>query len=213
VAIIAPADRMNAQSQNALLKTLEEPPSGTTLILTASAPELLLATIRSRCAKIPFGPLPFDFIAGKVMSERRLDKATAQLVAVMSEGSLSRALELELEALTRRAEVIALFEAAVDRQVLPMLQFAETFGSSREAAEEVLSILRVWLRDLIAVKSSARLSYADLRELAKERAARHTDGTIHTRWALLERAATAMAERNAAPRLQLERMLIEMGRA
>jgi DNA polymerase-3 subunit delta' len=213
VAIIAPADRMNAQSQNALLKTLEEPPSGTTLILTASAPELLLATIRSRCAKIPFGPLPLEFIADKVMGERRLDKATAQLVAVMSEGSLSRALELDLEALTRRTEVIALFEAAVDRHLIPMLQFAETFGASREVAEEVLSILRVWLRDLIAAKNGTRLSYADLGEMAKERAARHTEAAIHARWALLERAATAMAERNAAPRLQLERMLIEMERA
>ncbi len=214
VAIIAPADRMNAQSQNALLKTLEEPPSGTTLILTASAPELLLATIRSRCAKIPFGPLPLDFITEKVLSGRHLDKATAQLVAVMSEGSLARALEVDLEALTRRREVIALFEAAVDRQLVPMLQFSETFGVSREVADEVLSILRVWLRDLSAVKSgSARLSYADLRELATERAARQTDAAIHARWALLERAATAMAERNAAPRLQLERMLIEMGRA
>ena len=214
VAIIAPADRMNAQSQNALLKTLEEPPSGTVLMLTASSPELLLATIRSRCAKITFGPLPLEFIADKVLSERRLDKSGARLVAMMSEGSLARAMEVDLEALSRRRETIALFEAAVDRQLVPLLQFGETFGASREAAEEVLSILRVWLRDLIAVKSgSTQLSYADLRELAEERAVRQSDAAIHARWALLERAATAIAERNAAPRLQLERMLIEMGRA
>jgi DNA polymerase III subunit delta' len=213
MAIIASADRMNTQSQNALLKTLEEPPSGSVLVLLASSPELLLATIRSRCAKIQFGPVPADFIADKVQSERHLDRATAQLAAVMSEGSLSRALELDLEALTRRREVIALFEAAVGHQLIPMLQFAETFGASREIAEEVLAILRVWLRDLLTARSGAtRLNYSDLRELTEERAFKQSEATIHARWALLERAAAAIAERNAAPRLQLERMLIEMER-
>ncbi len=213
VAIIGSADRMNVQSQNALLKMLEEPPLGSILILIASSPELLLATIRSRCAKIQFGPLPVEFIAGKVQSERQLDRATAQLAALMSEGSLSRALALDLDALTRRREVIALFEAAAGRQLPAMLQFAETFGASREVAEEVLAVLRVWLRDLLTVRSgAARLNYADLRELAEERALKQSDASIHARWTALERAATAIAERNAAPRLQLERMLIEMGR-
>ncbi len=214
VAILVCADQMNAQAQNAFLKTLEEPPSGTVLILIASSPELLLPTIRSRCSKIQFGPLPVDFIAGKIQAERELDSATAHLVAVMSEGSLSRALDLDVEGLGRRKDVIALFEEAVGLQPAPMLKFAETFGASRERAEEALAILRVWFRDLLSIRSgSARLNYSDLHDLAEQSAAGKSESAIHTRWTLLERAMEAISEKNGAPRLQLERMLIEMGAA
>jgi DNA polymerase-3 subunit delta' len=56
--IVDPADAMNPQAQNALLKTLEEPPPDTTLVLVASSPDSLLPTIRSRCLRVPFAPLP-----------------------------------------------------------------------------------------------------------------------------------------------------------
>jgi DNA polymerase-3 subunit delta' len=214
VAILASADQMTAQAQNAFLKTLEEPPPGSVLILIASSPERLQATIRSRCAKVQFAPLPVDFIASKIQAERKLDSTTAHLVAVMSEGSLSRALDLNVEGLSRRKDAIALFEEALGLQPSPLLKFAETFGASRERAEEVLAVLRVWFRDLLSVRSgSARLNYSDLQELAEQSAAKQSEWAIHTRWNLLERAMEAISERNGAPRLQLERMLIEMGRA
>ncbi len=201
VAILVCADQMNVQAQNAFLKTLEEPPSGSVLILIASSP-------------IQFGPLPVDFIASKIQAERELDPATAHLVAVMSEGSLSRALDLDVEALGRRKDVIALFEAAVGLQPAPLLKFAEIFGASREMAEEVLAVLRVWFRDLLSIRSgSPRLNYSDLQELAEHSAAGQSESAIHTRWTLLERAMEAISERNGSPRLQLERMLIEMGAA
>src|SRR5919112_389234 len=57
VAIVEQADRMNEDAQSALLKTLEEPPSGVTIILCAAEEERLLPTIRSRCARVRLGPL------------------------------------------------------------------------------------------------------------------------------------------------------------
>ena len=64
--LIDPADTMNPQAQNALLKTLEEPPDDTTLVLVASSPDALLPTIRSRCARVTFGPLPDGFIRARL---------------------------------------------------------------------------------------------------------------------------------------------------
>ena len=57
VAIVRDAQRMNDDAQSALLKTLEEPPAGTTLILCADDEERLLPTVRSRCARIRLGPV------------------------------------------------------------------------------------------------------------------------------------------------------------
>jgi len=70
--IIDPADAMNPQAQNALLKTLEEPPDDTTLVLVAASPDSLLPTIRSRCLRVAFGPLPAEVIAPRL--EERLPK-------------------------------------------------------------------------------------------------------------------------------------------
>jgi DNA polymerase-3 subunit delta' len=56
--VLDPADAMNPQAQNALLKTLEEPPEDTTLVLVSSTPDALLPTIRSRCLRVVFAPGP-----------------------------------------------------------------------------------------------------------------------------------------------------------
>src|SRR5512136_2772802 len=60
--ILDPADAMNPQAQNALLKTLEEPPDDTTLVLVAAGGDALLPTIRSRCLRVAFAPLPASAI-------------------------------------------------------------------------------------------------------------------------------------------------------
>ena len=73
LALLIGAHGMNESAQNALLKTLEEPPKGTVLVLTTSMPDKLLPTIRSRCAKAQFGPLPLSLVAEKVAAKRKLD--------------------------------------------------------------------------------------------------------------------------------------------
>ncbi len=60
VFIVDEAELMNDAGQNALLKTLEEPPAGTVLVLVTSSEDRLLATIRSRCQRVAFGPLSDD---------------------------------------------------------------------------------------------------------------------------------------------------------
>jgi DNA polymerase III subunit delta' len=211
VALVVDAHLLNPQAQNAFLKTLEEPPSDTTLILLASAPDKLLPTIRSRCSKVHFGPLPLELISERLQKERKLDAQTARLAAVMAGGSLGRALALDLDALAARKEVITGFEALAPGEVGAMLRWAETFGASREVAEQALTILSLWTRDVSLMKAGAeRLANSDLAELAREVAERTHESTLHRRHAMLEKAKTTIVERNAAPRLQLERMLIEL---
>lgn len=67
VFLVRQAELMNAPAQNALLKTLEEPPAGVTIILLASRAEQMLPTTLSRCAIVRFGPLPREFVTRKLM--------------------------------------------------------------------------------------------------------------------------------------------------
>jgi DNA polymerase-3 subunit delta' len=213
VAIITSAHTMNVQAQNAFLKTLEEPPAETTLILVAAAVDRLLPTIRSRCSKVHFGPLPVELIAERVQKERKLDPASARLAATMAGGSLGRALSMDLDVLARRKDVLTRFESLRPDDALPALAFAEAHGGSREDAEQVLELLALWTRDVALAKAGVEaLANQDLTELAREVAARTSEAALHQRHALLERARAAISQRNGSPRLQLERLLIELMR-
>ncbi len=211
VALLIDAHAMNAQAQNALLKTLEEPPKGTVLVLTTSMPDKLLPTIRSRCAKAHFGPLPEAFLVEKLVAKRKIDTATAQQAARLAGGSLSRAMELDVKKLEKRREIIEAFEALKRDDARGWLAFAETYGDGRVEAEDALDVLQVWLRDVLAAQVGAvSLVNADLKELAEKAASRDGAPALLRRMTVLDEAKNAISARNGAVRLQLERMLIEM---
>ncbi|NVJ14839.1 DNA polymerase III subunit delta' [Myxococcus sp. AM010] len=211
VALIVSAQTMNVQAQNAFLKTLEEPPSDTTLILVASAMDRLLPTIRSRCGKVHFGPLPVDLVAQRVAEARKLDAETAKLAAVMAGGSLGRAMALDVAALSRRKDIVTAFETLRGEDAVGLLRFAEAHGGSREEAESTLELLALWTRDVALVKAGLEsgLANRDLVELARQVAGRTSDILLHRRHSLMEAARAGIA-RNGAPRLQMERMLIDL---
>jgi DNA polymerase III subunit delta' len=213
VAIVTHADQMNEPAQNAFLKTLEEPPPGTVLVLVASSPDKLLPTIRSRCARVQFVPLPDALVARKVEEARKLDPATASLVATMAHGSLSRALEMDVERLGDLRRMLERFEALDPDDARGWLAFAEEHGGSREEVEETLEALDRWTRDVSVVQAGAeRITHADLIELARSAAARAPASTLQRRHRLIGEAQEEMRERNASPRLQLEKVLIEGAR-
>ena len=95
VAVIDDADYMNEEGANVLLKTLEEPPPHSLLILVGTSPAKQLPTIRSRCQLVRFEPLP-DEVVTRLLSEQRIaaDAAQAERLARYSGGSLERAAEL-----------------------------------------------------------------------------------------------------------------------
>jgi DNA polymerase-3 subunit delta' len=92
VVIVNEADALVAAAQNALLKTLEEPPPASVFILITSRPDVLLPTVRSRCPQLRFRPLgPHDIAAALVA--RGLAETEARAVAASADGSLGRALQ------------------------------------------------------------------------------------------------------------------------
>jgi DNA polymerase III subunit delta' len=93
VIVFDSADALNREAQNALLKTLEEPPPSSMLILVTPQPGVLLDTVRSRCPMVRFGPLGVSEIAEWLMREEGLAEGQARSVAAMSRGSLAAARE------------------------------------------------------------------------------------------------------------------------
>jgi DNA polymerase III subunit delta' len=105
VVLVDPADRMNAESQNALLKTLEEPPGRTVVLLVASRPHLLLTTVRSRCFHVGFGAMAPAALADALAS-RGMPQDEALARAALSEGRPGSALSLDLLSRTARRDAL-----------------------------------------------------------------------------------------------------------
>ena len=118
VAVIAPAERLNRNAANGLLKTLEEPPRDTLLMLVSHAPALLPATIRSRCQKLAFGTPP-EAVAVAWLQERLGPEAKALLS--LANGSPYKALAMaEADALGQRNSVLSHVQGLISGQAEPI---------------------------------------------------------------------------------------------
>ncbi len=111
VFILDEADGLSNEIQNALLKTLEEPPRSSSFILVTSRPDLLLPTVRSRCPILRFGRLPTAQVERWLQDHKDVDAATAHAAAFAAEGSLGRALvEMSDEGAAARQVVEAVWQ-------------------------------------------------------------------------------------------------------
>jgi|GEM_PF-492328 len=160
VYVIEQADRMLPYGSNALLKILEEPPPDVSFILLTSRQERMLPTILSRCSYVPFYPIAEDVLV-KGITERSIPEDKAREIALLAEGSFSRALELSaakdnpvkvhfrdiLKHFFLTGSSLALTESLDHLDKLIEKQSSEE-GASGEIAETLLEDCFYWLRDL-----------------------------------------------------------------
>ncbi len=142
VFVIREAERMNEGAQNALLKTLEEPPGQSCLILVSAAAERLLPTIRSRCQRVPFGLLPPDFIERHLVERCGVKVEAARALALLADGRLGAAVQWQRSGvLTALDEVGAgldeLESGGPSRFAERLMESAGALGRRRRGAEEV----------------------------------------------------------------------------
>ena len=166
--IIESAEKMNAAASNALLKTLEEPPATTYIVLITSRPDALLQTIRSRCQTIHFAPAAAAEIRQYLIDEKGVSPTDAEVISYLSVGSVAKALAFDLEAFRERRDLmIGVLKNAltqIDRAAL--LQTSETLNDAKnkDAYEENLDILETLVRDLWLIKlgSETEIVNADI---------------------------------------------------
>ena len=169
VVIIDGAEDMNRHAANALLKTLEEPPARTVLLLVSHAPGRLLATIRSRCAKLPLKSLDQAAVV-HLLDRYRPDLAPEDkaLLAVMGEGSIGRAIRLAGAgggALYR--EMLHLLSAMPSPDVARLHGITDAIARSRaetgayEAYDIFTEFLTSWIARLVRARATGELP-ADL---------------------------------------------------
>ncbi|MCK4956581.1 MAG: hypothetical protein KAS49_03025, partial [Candidatus Cloacimonetes bacterium] len=151
VYIIEQADKMTNQAANAFLKTLEEPPADTVIILTSSKPSALLPTILSRCQKIPFQSISAKIIEQELLRTRNISQVQARLYSKIANGNMAKAFRLaEENSLDTRESMLAFVNIIKEKNDIKFLEFCTKFGNKKSQAQlaEIISQLIIWICDI-----------------------------------------------------------------
>lgn len=226
VVIIDGADALVAAAQNALLKTLEEPPSTASFMLVTSVPDVLLPTVRSRCPRLTFRPLGADDVA-TVLMRRGHSENDARVVAATADGSVGRALEASAGDLVEARDVALRALASVAGTApgapgdLPRRRveaardlLSKTAGAGATEREQLAGHLRAMssiLRDvaLVTVGGDAHtLANADVRP-ALDRLNAYGGERGTRAFVAVDKALVAL-ERNAAAKIVADWVMLQL---
>jgi len=217
VVIVDEADAMEAPAQNALLKTLEEPPAASTFVLVTARPDLLLPTVRSRCQRVRFAPLSPADIAQVLIRDHGFAEHDAHAAAALADGSLARALEGDTDVYVeaREAAVAMLGTVAHASNPVQRLAAARALGRDKVDRDELSRRLRLVssvLRDLGVLQARAEdrtLAHGDLKP-ALQRLLPAFEGDRAVRaFSAVEQALDAL-DRNASPKIVADWLVFQV---
>lgn len=154
--IIDEAEWLREDAASSILKTLEEPPETSLLILITSKPYALIETIRSRCLMLSFAPLRPAEIGSYLKLTSKLSNDEIVLTARLARGSIARAVEIDLEAYRDKRETLlkTLESLALTRDSARLLAAAEFLGRrlERDQFQDHLDVLNSLLSDVFYLK-------------------------------------------------------------
>ncbi len=212
VVIVDEADRLTDDAENALLKSLEEPPAASVFILVTSRPEMLLPTIRSRCSQLRFGRLSAAEVARLLTERHGVPDDEAHALAAIADGSPGRALESGSKAYrdARAAALSALQTAARATSPTTRLQAAAglmagkpSSAGEREELATRITMMASLFRDLALVSQGGatdELANGDLAGELEELGAAFGSERALRAFAAADRAVAAL-RRNASPKI------------
>lgn len=151
VCLIDEADRLTLGAANALLKTLEEPPSYSLFILVTSKPAALPATVRSRCLSLHFTPPSRMKVEAALLLKREIPPDDARFLTKLTDARIGQALHTDLqEAQSKRREFFALTFGSTLRSVNDVLDTAQSLSKSGQPTETITWLIH-GLRDLLLI--------------------------------------------------------------
>lgn len=213
VFLLLEAERMRDAGANALLKTLEEPTRRTVIVLMSAMPQGLWPTILSRCQNVVFGPLRREVLAPLIAEMRGMDEADAGFLARLSEGSVGRALAMDLKiALEDRLRMGRAFYKLRYGQDAALMEMVQELMSWPEGLEEAFEIVKTLIADALRLSAGGdkeSLIHEVLAGEAEAFALAYSTGVLAAKVRSVTCAQRLLA-RNANKRLTAEALLLDL---
>jgi DNA polymerase-3 subunit delta' len=208
VVLVEEADAVQADTQNVLLKTLEEPPPASVFVLITARPDMLLPTVRSRCQRLRFGPLAPSEVAAILVRNHGFGEGDARAAAALSDGSVGAALaagaEDAVEAREAAARLLQAASSSADpRRRLDGAKALVGGGTDRDELSRRLLAMSSLLRDLGLLGTDGAdgaIANADLAPLLRSLLRHYDAGRAIEAFSTVSRALDAL-DRNASPKI------------
>lgn len=207
----------NAETMNALLKTLEEPPDNVVLLLTAESPESLLPTIVSRCEVIHLRPLPLGTVQNALITNWLVNAEQAELLAHLSGGRLGWAVRMvqASELLEERGQKLNDVQMLLAASRVARFQYAEKLAreTSLDRVQATLEVWQSFWRDVLltGARADAPLTNLDYAPHIQQLAQKVPLEAVRATLAAM-RHTSELLERNINARLALENLLLDWPR-
>jgi DNA polymerase-3 subunit delta' len=212
VIVVRDCDRMREDQFSALLKSVEEPGASTAWVLTTARLARVPVTIRSRCQRVRFRPLPESLVRDALQQQAGVDEKSARMLAALASGSLARALAMrdaDPDMKSQRDAALQMLAPALDHRpdlLLAAIQKATGYGrAGRERLRLSLEFHQLWLRDVLRLRYGAApetLVHRDQLPLLQRLSAQLDATEIRRRLLVLEEALRSI-EGNISPDLTL----------
>ena len=152
--IVDEAEKMTVQAQNALLKTIEEPPSYAVILLLTTNQDAFLPTILSRCVQLKLKPLRDSVVKEYLIQSLKVEEAQAEIYAAFARGNLGKAIHLassdEFKELFLKVLVLVKNVGTMDISML--LDCIREMKEQNFDIGEVLDLMQLWYRDVLMFK-------------------------------------------------------------
>jgi DNA polymerase-3 subunit delta' len=213
VVLISDAQALNPAAGNALLKVLEEPPTGTILILVASHTSDLLPTIVSRCRHIRFNPISRTKMESILVSRHGFDPQNAMIIAAMAGGSFSRALHMyRTNWINRRTWLISELDSLSSVSISRLLAFGDQLAKNKDALPDALEVMKSWLRDLVIGKFyPEKIIHQDLTDNVHRASQKMSTTSLLSKFETIQSTQIAI-QAGTNLRLAMETMVLKLSR-
>lgn len=210
--LIPEAEKMNNQAQNALLKTLEEPPEYGIIILLTSNVNAMLPTILSRCVVLNMRPVSDNKVKKYLMEELAIPDYKAEVCVAFARGNLGKAklLASSEEFDNIKADAVSLMKHIQDMEIREVCAALKRIQEYKQEINDYLDILMVWYRDVLLFKATKDANHLVFREeiqTIRKVAERSSYEGIETVLEAIEKAKTRLTA-NVNFELVIELMLL-----
>jgi DNA polymerase III subunit delta' len=213
VCLIDGAEKLNPSAGNSLLKTLEEPTGDALLILITARPEGVLATIRSRCQRLPFVRLPQEKLRQVLLERLGVDETQSHILTALSEGSFKKALGKDRDLyLDKRRTLLKSLTALSPGSIIPLFELARELSEQKEQLPEILEMFQAFYRDLLLFRHGRpeqELVNIDLIDKIRRTAGRETVASLLRKLDAII-ASRRQLERNVNRQLAMDVLLLHL---
>lgn len=210
--IIADADMMTVQAQNALLKTIEEPPSYAVIMLLTENAEVLLPTIRSRCVMMKLRNIKDQLVKKYLMEHLEVPDYKADVCVAFAQGNMGKAIMLAQSDHFNeiKEEAVHLLRNISEMTAAELTEAVRRCMSYKLEINDYLDVIAIWYRDVLiykATKNVDRVVFSDQMKYIKERASKSSYEGIENILDALEKAK-ARIKANVNFELTMELLLL-----